>query len=143
MGFFNEGMEENSMKKFLFIILWSVLFNGAILGSSTHAKTVPYQLSLIAPLQTSSTLDSVKGIRFNFISGINDNVSGFDFGLFNIVDGNQTGLQIGVYNSSFKTSGLQIGFINRTEYLNGLQIGILNFHNEGDLRFLPIINFSF
>jgi len=135
--------EENLMKKFLFIILCIVLFNGVILSSCTHAKTVPYQLSLIAPIQTSSTLDSVKGIRYNFISGTNNNVSGFDFGLFNIVDGNQTGLQIGIYNSSFKTSGLQIGFINKTEYLNGLQIGILNFHNEGNLKFLPVINFSF
>jgi len=131
------------MKKFLFIILCTVLFNGVILDRCAHAETVPYQLSLFAPLQTSSTLDSIKGVRYNFISGINNNVSGFDFGLFNIVEGNQTGLQIGFYNSSFKTSGLQIGFINRTEYLNGLQIGILNFHGEGDFRLLPIINFSF
>jgi len=131
------------MKKFLFIVLWSVLFNGVILSKCTHAKTVPYQLSFIAPMQTSSTLDSVKGIRYNFISGINSDVSGFDFGLFNIVDGNQTGLQIGIYNSSFKTSGLQIGVINRTEYLNGIQIGFLNFHGEGNFRLLPVINFSF
>jgi len=131
------------MKKFLFIVLCTALFNGVILGSDTHAKTVPYQLSLFAPIQTSSTLDSVKGIRYNFISGVNNDVSGIDFGLFNIADGNLTGLQIGIYNSSFKTSGLQIGFINRTEYLNGLQIGILNFHSEGDFRLLPVINFSF
>jgi len=131
------------MKKFLFVIVCTILFNGVILGSSTHAKTVPYQLSLIAPVQTSSTLDSVKGIRYNFISGINSDVSGLDFGLFNIVDGNQTGLQIGIYNSSFKSSGLQIGLVNKTEYLNGLQIGILNFHGEGNFRLLPVINFSF
>ncbi len=131
------------MKKFLFIIVCAVLFNGVILCRCTHAETVPYQLSLFAPLQTSSTLDSIKGIRYNFISGINNNVSGFDFGLINIAEGKQTGLQIGVYNSSFKTSGVQIGFINKTEYLNGLQIGILNFHNEGNLRLLPIVNFSF
>ena len=143
MNFFNEVVEENSMKKFLFIILCAMLFNGVILSKCAHAKIVPYQLSFIAPVQTSSTLDSVKGIRYNFISGINNDVSGFDFGMINIVEGNQTGLQIGIYNSSFKTSGLQIGFINRTEYLNGLQIGILNFHSEGDFRFLPIVNFSF
>ena len=131
------------MKKLLFIILCTVVFIGAFLGSITHAKTVPYQLSLYAPLQTSSTLDSIKGVRFNFISGINNNVSGFDFGIINIVEGDQIGLQIGIYNSSFKTSGLQIGFINRTEFLNGLQIGILNFHNEGNLTLLPIVNFSF
>jgi len=131
------------MIKIPFVILFAVLFNGAVLSSSIHAETVPYQLSLFAPIQTSSTLDSVKGIRYNFISGINRDVSGFDFGLFNIAEGNQTGLQIGIYNSSFKTSGLQIGFINKAEYLNGLQIGILNFHNEGNFKLLPIVNFAF
>jgi len=143
MDFFNEAAEEDSMKKFLLIIVCTALFNGLILSRCVHAKTVPYQLSLIAPVQTSSTLDSVKGIRYNFISGINRNVSGLDIGMINIVDGDQTGVQIGIYNSSFKSSGLQIGLINKTEYLNGLQIGILNFHGEGNFRLLPIINFSF
>ena len=131
------------MKKFLFIFLCTTLLCSVIVGGSAHAKTVPYQASFISPMQTSSTLDSVKGIRYNFISGINNNVSGFDFGMFNIVEGDQVGLQIGIYNSSFKTSGLQIGFINKTEYLNGLQIGFLNFHREGKFRLLPVINFSF
>ena len=131
------------MKKFLFIILCATLWSSVLVGGSAHAKTVPYQASFISPIQTSSTLDSVKGIRYNFISGINNNVSGLDFGMINIVEGDQVGLQIGIYNSTFKTSGLQIGFINKTEYLNGLQIGILNFHNEGNLKFLPVINFSF
>jgi len=131
------------MKKFLFIIVCAMLLNGVILSRCAQAKTVPYQLSFIAPFQTSQTTDSIKGIRYNFISGINNDVSGFDFGFINIVEGDQKGLQLGIYNSSFKTSGLQIGFVNKAEYLNGLQIGILNFHNEGNLRFFPIVNFSF
>ena len=131
------------MKKFLFIILWCTLFSGVILCSRSDAKTVPYQLSLIAPIQTSPTIDSVKGLRYNFIMGINNDVTGFDIGMINIVEGDHVGIQIGIYNSSFKTSGLQIGFINKTEYLNGLQIGFLNFHREGKFRLLPVINFSF
>jgi len=130
------------MRKTCLLFSFVVLFSMVIL-SNACAKTVPYQLSLISPMQTSPTTNSIKGIRFNFISGINKDVSGLDFGLFNIAEGHQTGLQIGIYNSSFKTSGLQIGFINKTEYLNGLQIGILNFHGEGDLWLLPIVNFSF
>lgn len=130
------------MKKSFYLFLFIVLFN-VFVFSGASAETVPYQISLISPAQTSPATDSVKGVRFNFISGINNDVSGLDFGLFNIVEGNQTGLQLGIYNRSFKTSGLQIGFINKTDYLNGLQIGILNFHVEGDLSLLPIVNFSF
>jgi len=107
------------------------------------AETVPYSVSLLSPMQTSSTIDSVRGARFNIISGVNKGVSGLDIGLFNIAQGDQKGLQFGIYNRSFKTSGVQIGFVNKTEYLNGLQVGILNFHGEGNFRILPIVNFSF
>lgn len=130
------------MKRACLLFSFVILFHMTISGYAA-AETVPYQLSFISPIQTSPTNYSVKGIRFSFISAINNDVSGLDIGFINIAEGNQTGLQIGFYNSSFKSSGLQIGLINKTEYLNGLQIGILNFHREGDFKFLPILNFSF
>jgi len=134
------GKGEN-MKKMYLIIAMAVLFSLIVCDRAT--ATVPYQLSILSPFQTSTPRESIKGIRYNFIYGSSEDVTGLDFGFFNHVAGDQIGLQFGIFNSSFKTSGVQIGIINKTEYLNGLQIGILNIHNEGYLKFLPIVNFSF
>ena len=128
---------------YLFMVVMGVMVTSIV--SDARADTVPYQLALIHPLQTSNSIHSVKGWRLNIFYGVNQNVSGLDVGLVNQVEGDQKGVQIGLFNTSFKSSGIQIGLFNRTEYLNGLQIGILNMHGMGDqfFRILPGINFSF
>jgi len=130
------------MKRACLLYSFVILFSVTILGN-VRAETVPFSFAFISPVQTSQTIDSVKGFRFNYISGINNDVTGFDIGFLNLVDGDQMGIQLGFYNRSFKSTGIQIGFMNKTEYLTGLQIGILNIHVEGDRRFFPIINFAF
>jgi len=130
------------MNKLILLILMVALMSIGGLNNA-HAKTAPYQLSIINPLQLIPERDSIKGVRINFGLGVNQNMYGIDIGMINQVDGDQRGLQFGIFNSSFKTTGVQIGLINMTEHLEGLQIGILNFHNEGNLKIMPIINFKF
>lgn len=129
------------MKKLCLIILAVFLLNVSALNYAY--ADVPYQVAVCYPVQVVNERESVKGIRYNFIYGVNNDVSGLDFGLVNQVDGVQKGLQLGFFNKSFKTNGVQIGFFNKTEYLNGIQIGLLNFHTEGDRKIFPIINYAF
>ena len=131
------------MNKICLTVVVTVLLTLPVINYA-HAEVVPYQISLINPLQSSKSIHSVKGVRINIVYGKNEDVSGVDFGLFNDVYGDQKGLQFGLWNKSFKSQGVQIGIVNYTEYLNGLQIGFLNIHNMGDsFRVLPIVNFSF
>ncbi|MBU0469774.1 MAG: hypothetical protein KKD07_04155 [Candidatus Omnitrophica bacterium] len=102
------------------------------------------QVSVVNPIQIVNSEDSVKGLRLNFIYGVNENVSGLDFGLINKVNNCTSGMQLGLFNLSYELSGIQFGIVNRVEYLNGLQIGLLNFNKSNNPHdFLPIINYSF
>jgi len=129
------------MKKIFGIFILVILF---YIGGIRHANAdAPYQISVIHPFQMINQMESIHGIRFNFVYGINRDVYGLDFGMINQVDHYQKGLQIGIVNTSLKTKGVQIGFFNKTDFLEGVQIGLINIHTHGLTKLFPIINWSF
>jgi len=131
------------MNKIRNLILTAALILCSVSVNALEESWAPYQVSVVYPVQVVEEKMSIKGIRYNFIYGINKNMKGLDFGMINAVSNEQSGLQLGLINSTFKSKGVQIGIINKTEYLEGLQIGILNFHNEGNMKLLPIVNWAF
>jgi len=73
------------MRNQCFIILIVLLFN---ISASNYAQAEePYQFAFIYPVQFVNERESIKGIRWNFIYGVNEDVSGLDFGVINQVNG--------------------------------------------------------
>ncbi len=130
------------MKKLLFIILVSAFMSVFFIGSARAES--PVSISLFNPIQIVNEYDSVKGLRFNLIYGVNDDVAGIDFGLVNKSYGTQKGFQLGMFNNTTNFRGLQIGLINNTHQFEGVQVGLINMHYKNTKKsFTPFINWNF
>jgi hypothetical protein len=96
----------------------------ALLPGSSRAQENPIQIALIGPtMQLVDDDEDVKGIRLNFIYGVNRDVSGLDLGLINHTRGDMTGVEFGVVNvTDGDLTGWQAGVVNVTQgQFTGLQ----------------------
>lgn len=124
------------MKKSIFT-LWVVLLLMSIsLSAAENVNPVTFNLweGVQGPGGPES---SVKGVRFNFVYGVNENLTGFDFGLIlpvNIIKNEMKGFQLGLYNSVKKGKGVQWGVVNysKSEFV-GWQNGAVNV-SEGKIE---------
>lgn len=117
-------------------------------SSEKRGYASPVGLSLAAPLQFPSTVDSVYGFRYNVFMALNKDMVGFDLGLVGINTGCLKGLQINAFNwvnesvAAFQIGALanvalddvaafQIGTFNivRGDFA-GLQLGLVNVEDE-------------
>jgi hypothetical protein len=130
------------MRKTLFLTLL-ILSIICFLSVGSAQADGPVSVSVINPIQIIGEDESVSGLRFNLIHGVNYDVSGIDLGLINKSTGIQKGVQLGIFNNTSDFYGVQFGLINKTDWLDGVQIGLINIHVEGEVGFFPLVNFSF
>jgi hypothetical protein len=119
------------MKKFLVLALAVVLSVSAVL-----AEEKPIDVTVWEGVQIFSPETSIKGVRINFLYGVNKDITGLDLGLFipvNFVNGNMKGLQLGLYNRvSGNVTGVQWGLVNNVlGNFTGWQSALVNF-TDGD-----------
>ena len=106
------------------MIAGTVLFALSLLPGVAQSQENPFQIAFIGPtMQLVDDDEDVRGIRLNFLYGVNRNVSGLDLGLINHVNGEMTGVEFGIVNvvdGGF--SGWQAGVVNVTQgQFTGLQ----------------------
>lgn len=131
------------MKRVAFTFICFVLV--VSLAGVTQARSPsPIGFSVFKPIQYPSPTQSVRGIRFNLIYGLNRNLTGLDVGLLlpiNVVSNRLNGIQLGLYNRAGRGQGiqwgilnsvqddfegLQMGLYNRSRYMTGVQFGLVN-----------------
>ncbi len=95
------------MRKSILITVFTLL-SLTILFSQPDPQ--PFQISLWNNVQIVPQEMSVKGFRWNVISGKNENMTGFDMGIVNKTNGFQKGAQFGIYNqTAYEFTGFRAG----------------------------------
>lgn len=92
--------------------------------ASIVAQENPFQIALVGPtMQLVDDDEDVRGIRLNFLYGVNENVSGLDLGLVNHTNGSMAGVQFGIINlTDGGMTGWQSGVVNVSQgKFTGLQ----------------------
>jgi hypothetical protein len=115
---------ERSMVRKAIITSGITLMALSLLPGLSIAQENPFQISLIGPtMQLVDDDEDVRGVRLNFIYGVNENVSGLDLGLINHTNGLMSGVQFGLVNvTDGGMTGWQAGTVNVTKgRFTGLQ----------------------
>lgn len=130
------------------IAWWGAVFAGLCAVSVSGA---PVSLSLWSPVQSSSTADSIAGVRINLVYGHNRSLAGLDIGLVNAIDDHLAGLQVGLIGNKvgllghpssdvdMKTHGAQVALLaNAAHSVDGLQLGGFGNWCQGTMRGVQI-----
>ena len=69
------------MNRFIYIVVLCMFPSLCLAQEAISTKA--FHVALFNPIQTSNEHDSIKGMRFNLIYGVNEHLEGFDLGGMN------------------------------------------------------------
>ena len=105
-------------------VLATIVFLAVFSPAFAAGQDNPFQIALVGPtIQLVDDDEDVRGIRLNFLYGVNENVSGLDVGLVNHTNGSMSGVQFGIINlTDGGMTGWQSGVVNVSQgSFTGLQ----------------------